>query len=115
VIIMRELLILLLALLFLPIIVLLIPVLTFFHFPCSRYWKTIAIGIDQFGGSVLYGQENLTVSSYTHFLCMTGNKAACVFEKFINFFFGKDHCKKAFEWEVLNDSQELKRFLNESG
>ena len=34
----------------------------------SEYYLQIAIGIDQVGGSILYGTEDWTVSSYTHIL-----------------------------------------------
>jgi len=109
----RSLFLLAVALAFLPVILALIPILVFVHKPVGQYLKTVAIGIDQFGGSVLYGQENFTVSTYTHFLCMIGNKKACIFEKVIDFFFGKNHCEKSFNWEVLNDKTALIRVENE--
>jgi len=66
----------------------------------SEYFKTIAIGLDQLGGSVLYNQEDWTVSSFTYFLCTyKQNKYACAFMKFIDLFFGNDHCRKSFENE----------------
>ena len=36
----------------------------------------IAIGIDQVGGSILYGTEDWTVSSYTHILAQKGIRSA---------------------------------------
>jgi len=74
----------------------------------TAYIKIAAIGIDQLGGSVLYGEENFTISSYTYYLCnYKHNKAACVFMRFINFFFGKDHCEAAYNWEIVHDATSL--------
>jgi len=73
------------------------------------YIDISAIGFDQAGGAVLYGKENYTISSYTHYLCeYKGSK--CLFERFINFFFGQDHCKKSFEWECVKDKKDLQEF-----
>jgi len=75
----------------------------------KEYLETSAIGFDQAGGSVLYGKENYTISSYTHYLCeYKGIK--CWFEGFINFFFGQDHCRKSFEWECIKDDEDLQEF-----
>ena len=77
--------------------------------PIREYVETSAIGFDQAGGAVMYGKENYTISSYTHYLC--GYKGAkCWFERFINFFFGQDHCKKSFEWECVKDDEDLQEF-----
>lgn len=65
----------------------------------SDYFFTIAIGFDQAGGSILYKQEDWTVSSWTYNLCRRGNKNACVFMKVIDSIFGKNHCQNSFEWE----------------
>jgi len=62
----------------------------------KEYFKTIAIGFDQAGGSILYGQEDWTVSSWTYNLAMGGNLSAFEFMKFIDLLFGKDHCKNSF-------------------
>jgi len=81
----------------------------------KEYIRTAAIGFDQAGGSILYNQENFTVSSYTYHLCAhENNRWACFFEKFINFFFGKDHCKESYEHEVLEDKQEWQEFAEVS-
>jgi len=68
-----------------------------------RLWKKnyllqVAIGIDQLGGSILYNEEDYTVSSYTFMLCKY-HKKGCWFMDFINFFFGKGHCERAFNHE----------------
>lgn len=76
-----------------------------------EYIKVASIGLDQAGGSILYGQENFTVSSFTYFLCAKKhNPYACWFMKFINFFFGKDHCKNSYYWEVEKDQKDVEWF-----
>lgn len=64
-----------------------------------EYFHTIAIGFDQAGGSILYGQEDWTVSSWTYVLHVRGNRNATVFMGFIDLLFGKDHCRESWEWE----------------
>lgn len=83
--------------LFLPTapIVFLINSIRFFN---HDYWLQVAIGIDQLGGSILYNEEDWTISSYTHLLCSVCKKY-CWFEKFINFWFGKGHCAKSYKHE----------------
>lgn len=65
------------------------------------YFFIIAIGFDQAGGSILYGQEDWTVSSWTYILFRRGNKSAKWFMIFINFIFGKNHCEKSYLWESI--------------
>ena len=65
----------------------------------SEYYLQIAIGIDQVGGSILYGTEDWTVSSYTHILAQKKIITAVYFEKLIDMLFGKDHCKLSYENE----------------
>lgn len=65
------------------------------------YFFTIAIGFDQAGGSILYGQEDWTVSSWTYVLAYRGNKEAQRFMKIINFIFGENHCEKSYLWESI--------------
>ncbi len=72
---------------------------------------TMAIGFDQAGGSVLYEQENFTVSSYTYYLCSKQGKL-CWFMKLIDLIFGKDHCKNAYKWEVKNDMDDINNILD---
>lgn len=64
----------------------------------KRYWETVAIGFDQVGGSLLYGTEDWTISSWTYIKCRV-YKRLCWFEKFIDFIFGKGHCKRSYEKE----------------
>ena len=70
----------------------------------SEYFKTIAIGFDQVGGSILYEQEDWTVSSWTYYLSRCGNTYALYFRKFIDLIFGVDHCKNSF----FKEAEQLK-------
>lgn len=65
------------------------------------YFFIIAIGFDQAGGSILYGQEDWTVSSWTYVLAYRENKEAQRFMKVIDFIFGKNHCEKSYLWESI--------------
>lgn len=67
----------------------------------QAYFHTIAIGFDQAGGSILYGQEDWTVSSWTYVLSNRENKEAQRFMKIINFIFGENHCEKSYLWESI--------------
>lgn len=71
----------------------------------QAYFHTIAIGFDQAGGSILYGQEDWTVSSWTYRLSAKGNGYAAWFMRFIDFFFGRDHCKESFMHEAMNQGE----------
>ena len=62
----------------------------------SNYLLTVAIGLDQLGGSVLYERPDWTVSSYTYYLHSKNNKYATMFMKLIDLLFGKDHCLNSF-------------------
>lgn len=66
----------------------------------SEYFYVIALGFDQAGGSILYGQEDWTVSSWTYYLAMSGDKDAKEFMAFIDWIFGVDHCKNSFYKEA---------------
>ena len=68
------------------------------------YLLNVAIGIDQLGGSILYNEQDWTISSYTCFLCKT-ERRFCRFEKFINFFFGKGHCERSF----IDEKKEIEK------
>ena len=74
-----------------------------------KYFKTIAITIDQVGSAVLYGVEDFTVSSWTHYRAKQGNIEAIVFEQFINLLaspFQKNHCEESYN----NEIKELKEY-----
>jgi len=62
------------------------------------YWNT-AIGLDQLGGSILYGQPDWTVSSRTWFLANQGHRWAQRFMSVIDAFFGQEHCKNSYAHE----------------
>lgn len=75
----------------------------------KEYFKTIAIGFDQAGGSIIYGKENFTISSYTYFLCLyKGNRYACIFRDVIDFIFGKNHCRESYYNEIKRDGEEYR-------
>lgn len=83
----------------------------------AKYFFAVAIGIDQLGGSVVYAQPDWTISSYSYYLSLKHPKMKYVV-KFIDFFFGKDHCKKSFHWELgiserqLNEIKDVKYTQN---
>ena len=64
------------------------------------YFFTIAVGFDQVGGSILYGQEDWTISSWTYILSYRGSKSAQVFMKVIDSIFSELHCQNSFNTEV---------------
>lgn len=71
----------------------------------KEYFKTVAIGFDQAGGSILYDQEDWTVSSWTYYLWSNGkNRWAYWFMIFINtLFMDRNHCEDSFS----NEAQKL--------
>lgn len=77
----------------------------FMHKPLSDLWWTTAIGLDQLGGSILYGEPDWTVSSRTYWLRVNGNKYAAWFERFVNFLFGKNHCENSYNNEFGNNHE----------
>lgn len=74
--------------------------------PLSRlYWDT-AIGIDQLGGAILYGEPDWTISSRTYWLAHRATEVAPQarryakwFERLIDAFFGEGHCRRSWENE----------------
>jgi len=66
----------------------------------SNYYRSVALGLDQVGGSVLYAKEDWTVSSWTHYLCVKTCGWHCKFRAFIDKLFGEGHCKNAFQKEA---------------
>ena len=81
----------------------------------ENYFHTVAVGIDQLGGSILYDEENHTISAYTHYLALQKYRAAIVFEKFINLLaWSNTHCKSAYDFEVsknLFTAEELAKLI----
>lgn len=69
----------------------------------SDYFHVIALGFDQAGGSILYGQEDWTVSSWTYNLHRMGNRNATWFMRVIDFLFGVEHCEDSF----YNEAQKM--------
>jgi len=75
--------------------------------PLSRlYWDT-AIGLDQLGGAILYGEPDWTVSSRTYWLAHVHRghplerRLALAFEWLIDGLFGRGHCRRSYEHEIL--------------
>jgi len=66
----------------------------------KEYFYVIAIGFDQAGGSIIYGQEDWTVSSWTYHLHKGGNKYATAFMKVIDGVFGAGHCEESYKNEI---------------
>ena len=67
----------------------------------DKYFKSIAIGLDQLGGSILYSQPDWTISSWTFFLAhYKKRKPAKIFMKFIDSIFVEGHCKRSFFHEL---------------
>ncbi len=66
----------------------------------KRYFFIIAIGIDQLGGSILYMQPDWTISSWTWIRASQGSKYHKYFMNIIDFFFGENHCAKAYIKEM---------------
>ena len=71
------------------------------------YWDT-AIGLDQLGGAILYGEPDWTISSRTYYLAHVRHGAgdverwlALAFERLIDALFGRGHCRKSYENEIL--------------
>ena len=50
----------------------------------KEYLYSIILALDQSFGTLLYGTEDFTTSSWTHYLSSKGNKTAKAFEWFIN-------------------------------
>lgn len=73
----------------------------------SNYFNIVAVdGLDQLGATILYKVRDLTISSYTFVLCKKGKM--CWFEKFINFLFGKKHCRES----SVNELKEMENKIN---
>lgn len=91
-----------------------LPVILFRILFCTKseqdfkdYMFAIAIGLDQLGGSYLYGKPDWTVSSYTHYLASLGNRSAKRFSRVIDFLFGEGHCYNSFINEIATHEDEL--------
>ena len=62
-----------------------------------NYAKIATLGIDQAGGSIIYGELDWTISSYTYYKCTHGSY--CWLMKAIDFVFGRGHCLTSFNNE----------------
>ena len=81
------------------------------HEDLAEYYKNVAIGFDQAGGSILYNQEKFTISSWTWHMCNRGHQENCLFMRFINILMGNaNHCKDSFINEIheIQEDGEIK-------
>ena len=81
------------------------------HEDLAEYYKNVAIGFDQAGGSILYNQEKFTISSWTWYMCGRGYKANCLFMHIINMLMGSEtHCEDSFKNEMheIQEDGEIK-------
>ena len=81
------------------------------HEDLAEYYKNVAIGFDQAGGSILYDQEKFTISSWTWYLCYRGYKINCIFMKLINILMmSSTHCQDSFKHEIheIQEDGEIK-------
>lgn len=63
-----------------------------------EYFHVLAIGLDQLGGSIIYGYEDWCISSIAYYDASRGKNIW--FMKFINLLFqDPEHCKKSYEGE----------------
>lgn len=70
-----------------------------------EYLYTIAIGIDQLGGSIIFNEPDYTISTMLYVYSEKGNKYARKAMKLLDFIAeklgdGPKHCKKSHEWEM---------------
>ncbi len=70
----------------------------------SPYFWSVVIGLDQLGGSIVYGKVNWTISGYTGYLAKRGNRYAVVFEKILDSVLGDNHCRNAMVWDMEYDA-----------
>ena len=72
----------------------------------SKYLYTLAVSLDQLGGSLLYGEEDWTISSIAYYNAFYRQRHKW-FMNFINFLFqDRLHCENSFNTEYL----ELNRY-----
>ncbi len=63
------------------------------------YFYSLIIGLDQLGGTILYGLEDWCISSIAYYDSQKGKNI--YLEKFINFLFkDKEHCKNSYFTEL---------------
>ncbi len=78
------------------------------------YFMQVAIGLDQAGGSMLYGTEDYTVSTWSWELANQGNRAASWLVVVIDSLFGTGHCLRSWQNEISyaqQEKEELRQLL----
>ena len=74
----------------------------------EKYIQNVVLGLDQYGGSLMYGTINWTISGYTHYRTLEGRyvETYILFERLINLlFWDKEHCIKAYHWDLEHDAK----------
>ena len=77
------------------------------------YFKTVALGLDQLGGSIIYKEEDWTISSMSYSKAtIDAESHAIIFMKIIDmlgFVFAgeREHCKKSHENEVVKMMRDI--------
>jgi len=62
-----------------------------------RYTRRVLLGLDRFFNALFNGKDDETISSRVGKLAEKGNKWGLFFEKIIDFFFWKGHCRDSKE------------------
>ena len=73
----------------------------------SEYFLAIAVGIDALGGSIIYASELHTISGMTGYFSHKNNVwHKYIQEPFIDYMFGKGHCKRvAIEENLIKENK----------
>ena len=68
-----------------------------------KYLYDVAIGIDELGGTLIYGTKDRTVSHMTGYFYLQGNILAITFAAFIDLLFGKNHCVNVYLEDIESE------------
>lgn len=71
----------------------------------KKYLYDVAIGIDELGGTLIYGTKDKTVSHMTGYFKLQGNILAIVLSAFIDFLFGKNHCVDTYIEDLRGEKE----------
>jgi hypothetical protein len=82
-----------------------------YKYQIGDYVYTVAIGLDQLGGSLIYNKVNWTVSGYTHYMSERYGGKYTKFKRLINWLFAdQHHCKEAYYWDLHMDAEREKQY-----
>ena len=79
----------------------------------AQYFKTVALGLDQLGGSIIYNDEDWTISSMSYAKATIGREPhAIIFMSVIDLlafiFTGqREHCRKSHENELEKTMRDI--------